>query len=97
MKIEEVIEHLNDINTIARTRHMGRLMDGELEDGEIQVYRDRFEAVKMAVSALEKQTQKEPELIMIGLHNTEIAIYGKMNNIEISTKLQINYRLQKNL
>jgi hypothetical protein len=60
MKIEEAIEHLRDINTIAKTRHMMRDIDGELEDGEIQLYRERFEAVKMGMTALEKQIPKEP-------------------------------------
>ena len=60
MKIEKAIEHLKDINVIAKTRHMCRSMDGELEDGEIQVYRKRFESVKMAIKALEKQIPKKP-------------------------------------
>ena len=59
MKIEKAIEHLKDINVIAKTRHMCRSMDGELEDGEIQVYRKRFESVKMAIKALEKQIPKK--------------------------------------
>ena len=60
MRIEKAIEHLKDINVIAKTRHMCRSMDGELEDGEIQLYRERFEAVKMGMAALEKQIPKEP-------------------------------------
>ena len=61
MKIEDAIEYLEDINAIARTRHMCRLMDGKLEDGEAQMYRRRLEAVKMAIQALKKQIPKELE------------------------------------
>jgi hypothetical protein len=64
MRIEEAIEHLRDINTIAKTRHMMRDVDGELEDGEIQLYRERFEAVKMGIAALEKQIPQKPTNLM---------------------------------
>lgn len=55
MRIEDAIELLEDINVVAKTKHMCRSMDDELEEGETQVYRDRFEAVKMGKAALEKQ------------------------------------------
>lgn len=55
MKPEQAIENLKDINTVARTRQMCRSIDGELEDGETQVYKDRFQAVNMAIEAVKRQ------------------------------------------
>lgn len=59
MDNKKAIEHLEDINTVARTRQMCRSIDGELEDGETQMYKDRFEAVAMAMAALEMNIPKE--------------------------------------
>lgn len=59
MKIEDAIENLNDVLTVMKTQHMMKSIDGELEDGEVQMYRDRYESVHMGIRALEKQLRGE--------------------------------------
>ena len=55
LTIDKAIENLEEINMIAKTKHMMRSMDDELEKGELEVYKERFEAVKMGIEALEKK------------------------------------------
>lgn len=50
--IKEIIETLEDVQTILKTSHMCRSLDGECTKEEVEVYKERFWALSYAIKLL---------------------------------------------
>ena len=59
MDRKEAIERIQEVMTIIRTQHMCKDMDGECTTEDRETYIQRFEALRMAIEALQ-----EPERII---------------------------------
>ena len=59
MNRKEAIERIQEVMTIIRTQHMCKDMDGECTTEDRETYIQRFEALRMAIEALQ-----EPERII---------------------------------
>ena len=58
MDRKEAIERIQEVMTIIRTQHMCKDMDGECTEEDRKAYIQRFEALRMAIEALQ-----EPEIV----------------------------------
>ena len=58
MNRKEAIERIQEVMTIIRTQHMCKDMDGECTTEDRETYIQRFEALRMAIEALQ-----EPEIV----------------------------------
>ena len=58
MDRKEAIERIQEVMTIIRTQHMCKDMDGECTTEDRETYIQRFEALRMAIEALQ-----EPEIV----------------------------------
>lgn len=54
MKNERAVEILGEMLVSLRVQHMMKDIDGELEDGEVEMYKDRFEALNIGIMAIDK-------------------------------------------
>ena len=55
MDRKEAIERIQEVMTIIRTQHMCKDMDGECTTEDRETYIQRFEALRMAIEALQEQ------------------------------------------
>ena len=55
MDRKEAIERIQEVMTIIRTQHMCKDMDGECTTEDRKTYIQRFEALRMAIEALQEQ------------------------------------------
>ena len=55
MDRKEVIERIQEVMTIIRTQHMCKDMDGECTTEDRETYIQRFEALRMAIEALQEK------------------------------------------
>ena len=54
MDRKEAIERIQEVMTIIRTQHMCKDMDGECTEEDRKAYIQRFEALRMAIEALQE-------------------------------------------
>ena len=54
MDRKEAIERIQEVMTIIRTQHMCKDMDGECAEEDRKAYIQRFEALRMAIEALQE-------------------------------------------
>ena len=54
MDRKEAIERIQEVMTIIRTQHMCKDMDGECTTEDRETYIQRFEALRMAIAALQE-------------------------------------------
>ena len=54
MDRKEAIERIQEVMTIIRTQHMCKDMDGECTTEDRETYMQRFEALRMAIEALQE-------------------------------------------
>lgn len=59
MDRKEAIERIQEVMTIIRTQHMCKDMDGECTTEDRETYIQRFEALRMAIEALQEQERKK--------------------------------------
>lgn len=57
MDRKEAIERIQEVMTIIRTQHMCKDMDGECTTEDRETYIQRFEALRMALEALQEKEQ----------------------------------------
>ena len=57
MDRKEAIERIQEVMTIIRTQHMCKDMDGECTTEDRETYIQRFEALRMAIEALQEKEQ----------------------------------------
>ena len=57
MDRKEAIERIQEVMTIIRTQHMCKDMDGECTEEDRKAYIQRFEALRMAIEALQEKEQ----------------------------------------
>ena len=55
MDRKEAAERIQEVMTIIRTQHMCKDMDGECTTEDRETYIQRFEALRMAIEALQEQ------------------------------------------
>ena len=55
MDRKEAVERIQEVMTIIRTQHMCKDMDGECTTEDRETYIQRFEALRMAIEALQEQ------------------------------------------
>ena len=55
MDRKEAIERIQEVMTIIRTQHMCKDMDGECTTEDRETYIQRFEALRMAIEALQEK------------------------------------------
>ena len=55
MDRKEAIERIQEVMTIIRTQHMCKDMDGECTTEDRETYIQRFEALRMAIAALQEK------------------------------------------
>lgn len=65
MDRKEAIERIQEVMTIIRTQHMCKDMDGECTTEDRETYIQRFEALRMAIEALQEPERSYDE-IMVG-------------------------------
>ena len=58
MDRKEAIERIQEVMTIIRTQHMCKDMDGECTTEDRETYIQRFEALRMAIEALQEQDHR---------------------------------------
>ena len=93
MDRKEAIERIQEVMTIIRTQHMCKDMDGECTTEDRETYIQRFEALKMAIEALQEPqvggwipvTEKLPE----NGCGVLVTVNGKHNNIIFVNALEI--------
>ena len=54
----KAIERIQDVMTIIRTQHMCKDMDGECTTEDRETYIQRFEALRMAIEALQEKDHR---------------------------------------
>ena len=59
MDRKEAIERIQEVMTIIRTQHMCKDMDGECTEEDRKAYIQRFEALRMAIEALQEKERKK--------------------------------------
>ena len=59
MDRKEAIERIQEVMTIIRTQHMCKDMDGECTTEDRETYIQRFEALRMAIEALQEPERKK--------------------------------------
>ena len=57
MDRKEAVERIQEVMTIIRTQHMCKDMDGECTEEDRKAYIQRFEALRMAIEALQEKEQ----------------------------------------
>ena len=57
MDRKEAVERIQEVMTIIRTQHMCKDMDGECTTEDRETYIQRFEALRMAIEALQEKEQ----------------------------------------
>ena len=57
MDRKEATERIQEVMTIIRTQHMCKDMDGECTTEDRETYIQRFEALRMAIEALQEKEQ----------------------------------------
>ena len=92
MDRKEAIERIQEVMTIIRTQHMCKDMDGECTTEDRETYIQRFEALRMAIEALQEQernwipvTERLPE----DGYGVLVTVNGKHNNITFEDALEI--------
>lgn len=63
MDRKEAIERIQEVMTIIRTQHMCKDMDGECTTEDRETYIQRFEALRMAIEALQEPERKKGQWI----------------------------------
>ena len=58
---KEAAERIQEVMTIIRTQHMCKDMDGECTTEDRETYIQRFEALRMAIEALQEQERKKEQ------------------------------------
>ena len=58
MDRKEAIERIQEVMTIIRTQHMCKDMDGECTEEDRKAYIQRFEALRMAIEALQEKDHR---------------------------------------
>ena len=59
MDRKEAVERIQEVMTIIRTQHMCKDMDGECTTEDRKTYIQRFEALRIAIEALQEPERKE--------------------------------------
>ena len=92
MDRKEAIERIQEVMTIIRTQHMCKDMDGECTTEDRETYIQRFEALRMAIEALQEPerkwipvTEKLPE----NGCGVLVTVNGKHDNIIFVNALEI--------
>ena len=93
MDRNEAIERIQEVMTIIRTQHMCKDMDGECTTEDRETYIQRFEALRMAIEALQEPqvcgwipvTERLPE----NGCGVLVTVNGKHNNITFVNALKI--------
>lgn len=93
MDRKEAIERIQEVMTIIRTQHMCKDMDGECTTEDRETYIQRFEALRMAIEALQEPqvggwipvTERLPE----NGCGVLVTVNGKHNNIIFVNALEI--------
>ena len=93
MDRKEAIERIQEVMTIVRTQHMCKDMDGECTTEDRETYIQRFEALRMAIEALQEPqvgdwipvTEKLPE----NGCGVLVTVNGKHSNITFVNALEI--------
>ena len=93
MDRKEAVERIQEVMTIIRTQHMCKDMDGECTTEDRETYIQRFEALRMAIEALQEPqvggwipvTEKLPE----NGCGVLVTVNGKHNNIIFVNALEI--------
>lgn len=65
MDRKEAIERIQEVMTIIRTQHMCKDMDGECTTEDRETYIQRFEALRMAIEALQEPERKKGQWIIL--------------------------------
>ena len=92
MDRKEAIERIQEVMTIIRTQHMCKDMDGECMTEDRETYIQRFEALRMAIEALQ---EKERKWIPVSERLPEdgcgvlVTVNGKHDNITFVNALEI--------
>ena len=93
MDRKEAIERIQEVMTIIRTQHMCKDMDGECTREDRETYIQRFEALRMAIEALQEPqvggwipvTERLPE----NGCGVLVTVNGKHSNITFVNALEI--------
>lgn len=93
MDRKEAIERIQEVMTIIKTQHMCKDMDGECTTEDRETYIQRFEALRMAIEALQEPqvggwipvTERLPE----DGYGVLVTVNGKHNNITFVNALEI--------
>lgn len=92
MDRKEAIERIQEVMTIVRTQHMCKDMDGECTEEDRKAYIQRFEALRMAIEALQEQERKwilVTERLPENGCGVLVTVNGKHNNITFENALEI--------
>lgn len=92
MDRKEAIERIQEVMTIIRTQHMCKDMDGECTTEDRETYIQRFEALRMAIEALQEQERKwilVTERLPEDGYGVLVTVNGKHNNIIFENALEI--------
>ena len=65
MNRKEAIERIQEVMTIIRTQHMCKDIDGECTEEDRKAYIQRFEALRMAIEALQEPERKKGQWIIL--------------------------------
>ena len=93
MDRKEAAERIQEVMTIIRTQHMCKDMDGECTTEDRETYIQRFEALRMAIEALQEPqvggwipvSERLPE----DGYGVLVTVNGKHNNITFVDALEI--------
>lgn len=93
MDRKEAIERIQEVMTIIRTQHMCKDMEGECTTEDRETYIQRFEALRMAIEALQEPqvggwipvTERLPE----DGYGVLVTVSGKHDNIIFVNALEI--------
>ena len=92
MDRKEAIERIQEVMTIIRTQHMCKDMDGECTTEDRETYIQRFEALRMAIEALQEPERKwipVSERLPEDGCRVLVTVNGKHNNITFVNALEI--------
>ena len=92
MDRKEAIERIQEVMTIIRTQHMCKDMDGECTTEDRETYIQRFEALRIAIEALQEKERKwipVTERLPENGCGVLVTVNGKHDNITFVNALEI--------
>ena len=93
MDRKEAIERIQEVMTIIRTQHMCKDMDGECTTEDRETYIQRFEALRMAIEALQEPQVGSwipvAERLPDNGYGVLVTVNGKHDNITFVNALEI--------